>query len=89
MDNLKNTEKVLGALLIGVAVGGILGVLFAPAKGSDTRNRITSKGDDVKNAFSERVNEFLEKINGDLQMVKTRASEIMEDQMDGKSKLSS
>lgn len=44
-------------VLVGLGVGAVLGILFAPAKGSKTRQRIMNKGqnyaDDIKNKFEE------------------------------------
>lgn len=41
---MKNTSKVLIALGAGLAIGGILGVLFAPDKGVNTRHKIAENG---------------------------------------------
>ena len=45
-------------VLVGVTVGAILGILYAPDKGSETRRRLSDKGKDLKdawNALSEAV----------------------------------
>jgi len=60
---MKNNSKILVALAAGVAVGAVLGILFAPDKGSDTRKKIVDGGkkitDDVKNKFGKGM----EKLN--------------------------
>lgn len=39
-------------LLIGVGVGAVLGILFAPHKGSKTRRRLTERGQELKDGWS-------------------------------------
>jgi gas vesicle protein len=39
-----NTGKVVMGVLAGMAVGALLGVLFAPDKGSETRKKMAEKG---------------------------------------------
>lgn len=56
MEDSNNTGKIIGALLVGVAIGGLLGVLFAPDKGSVTRKKLLSKGEDLKDAVTEKLN---------------------------------
>ena len=46
---MNTTGKVLVGLLAGAAAGAILGVLFAPDKGSETRRKIATKSKDIKN----------------------------------------
>ncbi|MFZ2286095.1 MAG: YtxH domain-containing protein [Bacteroidales bacterium] len=58
-----SSGKVVVALLAGVAAGAVLGILFAPAKGSETRKGLTGKGDDLKESIKEKFNEFLDDIS--------------------------
>lgn len=53
MENSNSTGKLVGALLVGAAIGGILGILFAPEKGSETRKKLFSKGKDLKDKAAE------------------------------------
>jgi gas vesicle protein len=62
MENSNNSGKLIGALLLGAAVGGALGILFAPDKGSETRKKLSAKGDDLTDDLKERFNEFLKGI---------------------------
>jgi len=67
---MKNTSKVLIALGAGMAIGGILGVLFAPDKGSNTRHKIAETPRKLSDKFvskvrfvKEKLNEAFEKVN--------------------------
>lgn len=49
--------------MAGAAVGAALGILFAPAKGSETRKELTGKGQELKDSIKEKFNEFLDDIS--------------------------
>ncbi len=78
MENSNNLGKMVGALLIGAAIGGVLGVLFAPKKGSETRKNISQKGEDFTEAIKEKFNEFLESISEKYDKVKEDIVEYKE-----------
>ncbi len=65
---MKTTNKILIALGAGVAIGGVLGLLFAPAKGVETRNKIAESGKKLKEQFNEKLKlgkeKLEEKVNG-------------------------
>ncbi len=54
---MNNTSKVLVTLASGVALGAVLGILFAPDKGTETRKKIKDKSkklaDDVKHKYED------------------------------------
>ena len=59
---MKNNNVLLG-ILGGVAVGAALGILFAPAKGSETRKKIADKGNDLKDNFKDSLSKLTDKIS--------------------------
>jgi gas vesicle protein len=64
--------KVLLGVLAGVAVGAVLGVLFAPDKGWNTRKRILKKGEDITEDLRDKFEELLDSLS-------VKADEVKED----------
>lgn len=65
-----NSGKIIGALLVGAAIGGVLGILFAPNKGSVTRKKLFSKGEELKETLQEKYNALLEGQKNNLEKTK-------------------
>lgn len=72
-----SSGKVLLGVLAGVAAGALVGVLFAPEKGSVTRKRLSKKGDDYVDELKEKFNDFLDEVKKDAEAVKDRSNEII------------
>jgi gas vesicle protein len=77
MENSNNTGKMLGVMLLGGAIGATLGVLFAPAKGSDTRRKISRKGSDLSDELQDKFETFMDDVKAEIDMVKNKATELI------------
>jgi gas vesicle protein len=73
-----SSGKILLGVLAGVAAGALLGVLFAPDKGWNTRKRISKKADDYMDGLREKFDEFLDTISVKLDEVKDDVSDLTE-----------
>lgn len=69
-----NSTKVVLGILGGVAAGALMGILFAPEKGSKTRKKIADKSkgfaDDMKGKFEELYVDVTDKYENLLQDAK-------------------
>ncbi|MDP2161594.1 MAG: YtxH domain-containing protein [Flavobacterium sp.] len=54
---MKNNQFVLG-LLGGVAIGAVIGILFAPEKGSKTRKKMKLKCEDYAGELKQKFDSF-------------------------------
>ena len=65
-----NTGKVALGVLAGLATGAVLGILFAPDKGSVTRKKIADKGKDSIDGLKTKYNSVIDNLSSKLEAVK-------------------
>ena len=78
--------KIVTSILIGAAAGAVLGVLFAPDKGSKTRKRILRKKIEFRDSLKDKINDFVDEIAEQYENAKSKASGIVDS---GKEKIAS
>ena len=54
-----STGKIILGVLAGITAGALIGILFAPDKGMDTRKKIISTGEGYVDNLKEKVNGLL------------------------------
>jgi gas vesicle protein len=58
-----STGKLLFGVLAGVTSGILLGILFAPDRGTITRKKIFKRGEDLLDASKDKFDEFVNSIS--------------------------
>lgn len=51
---MNNLSKIAISVAAGAAAGAVLGILFAPEKGSELRRKINERGKKITNAVKEK-----------------------------------
>lgn len=57
-----STGKALLGVMAGIAAGAVLGMLFAPERGVDSRKNISRKGEDLANALNQKMEEKFDEL---------------------------
>lgn len=73
-----STGKVILGIVAGLAAGSILGILFAPNKGSATRKKIMDKGNDYADDLKSQYKEFGDSVSENFESVKQEALKVAE-----------
>ena len=77
MTSKDNNAKLAGALLLGAAIGSILGILFAPSKGSKIRSKLLGKSNALTDEMNKKVQEYVEKFKNETENIKEKANHFM------------
>ena len=55
-----NNAKIIGALLVGAALGVTLGLLLAPEKGAETQEKVKEKAEDLAHEAEDEIKEVVD-----------------------------
>jgi gas vesicle protein len=75
---MSNSKTLLG-FLAGAAVGSILGILFAPDKGTETRRKIGETSGDLTDSLKSKFNDFVDSIKESYEGVRSQAENLADE----------
>jgi gas vesicle protein len=83
---MKDNSKVVVALLVGLAAGAALGILFAPDKGNETRDKLAESlknlGESIKETASAEIDNLLNLKDKVVGNIKTKINGVEQEYQD-------
>ena len=75
----KNSTNSFISLILGLIIGGVLGILFAPDKGNNTRDRITFRLNKYKRKLEDLLDEIIDEKDSIDSEAKTKGKKVVDD----------
>ena len=75
----KNSTNSFISLSLGLIIGGILGILFAPDKGNNTRDRLTFRLNKYKRKLEDLLDEIIDEKDSIDSEAKTKGKKVVDD----------
>ena len=74
-----SSGKLFLGVLAGLSAGAVLGILFAPDKGTETRKKIVEKGEDYVDEVKEKFNGLIDDLSKKMDGVHSKAKKMAEE----------